>query len=403
MAGFNGSGSWSRSYSWTTDYNNGVSIDPTRQDTEWANATSGFNTTFCRDGQAIATGNWNLGGFKIANYGTATARTDVPNFGQIQDGGANFATTGGTANAITLSLSPAITAYTPGTIISFIASGDNTTNVTVNINGVGVTPLVGTDGSALVAGEIKSGMVCLIECKTAAVFQLLNKWILTPRGKYLGSQVFTSNGTYTPNASASQAIVEVCAGGGAGGGATATSSSASAGYGGQSGGYCRFLWSSLSSQSVTIGGAGSGISGNPGGSGGNTVFGSVATCNGGTGGQIIASSAAAFVTQTYAPSGGGVPASITGGTILSNVSGSVNMGAIIANGSQAIATSGGNTPLGGGGIGQVQDAGTVSVNAGFVGHGFGAGGGGGISSGGSFSAVAGGAGKPGIVIVHEYS
>lgn len=62
---------------------------------------------------------------------------------------------GGTVNAITLTYSPAISAYTDKRIFAFVSSGANTSATpTVNINGLGARTIVKKGGQALVAGDI---------------------------------------------------------------------------------------------------------------------------------------------------------------------------------------------------------------------------------------------------------
>lgn len=83
MAGYNGSGVFSFSYSWQNDAANGISITASRMDTEFADATGGFNLAMTRDGQGAATaiipfasGITIGGGATLSNYtqGTWTPR-----------------------------------------------------------------------------------------------------------------------------------------------------------------------------------------------------------------------------------------------------------------------------------------------------------------------------------------
>lgn len=99
------------------------------------------------------------GGFKLTGVGAATARTDAASLATIQDGtGIYSATVGGTADAITLTPSPAITAYAAGQAFYWIASGANTTAVTLAVSGIAGAKAVTKNGStALVAGDIASG------------------------------------------------------------------------------------------------------------------------------------------------------------------------------------------------------------------------------------------------------
>lgn len=110
------------------------------------------------DGQSTVTANIPLSGYKLTGVGAATARTDAATLATIQDGtGVYVATVGGTADVITLTPSPAITAYAAGEAFKFIASGANTTNVTVNVSALGAKAVTKNGSTALVAGDIPSG------------------------------------------------------------------------------------------------------------------------------------------------------------------------------------------------------------------------------------------------------
>lgn len=55
MGGYNGSGSFNFTYSWTNDAANGVPITASRMDTQFGDATSGFDLCLTRDGQSTTT------------------------------------------------------------------------------------------------------------------------------------------------------------------------------------------------------------------------------------------------------------------------------------------------------------------------------------------------------------
>ncbi|MGO4560964.1 hypothetical protein [Rhizobiales bacterium 3FA27D7] len=55
----------------------------------------------------------------------------------VQSGKWNYAVAGGTANALTVALAPALPAYTAGTVIYFKATADSTGALTLNANGLG--------------------------------------------------------------------------------------------------------------------------------------------------------------------------------------------------------------------------------------------------------------------------
>lgn len=102
------------------------------------------------------------------------------------------------------------------------------------------------------------------------------------------TQVFTSNGTYTPTSGMKYCTVEVIGGGGGSGAISATGAaevSASAGGGG--GGYAKKTFTAAAigvSQAVTIGAGGiAGTAGGAGGNGGTTTFGALLQATGGSG------------------------------------------------------------------------------------------------------------------------
>lgn len=80
---FDSNGVFTRVMNWTSDQQNGIAIECGRHDQEDDNFAEGFNDTFCRDGRAAATGNFNLGAHKIQNLADGTASTDAINKGQL--------------------------------------------------------------------------------------------------------------------------------------------------------------------------------------------------------------------------------------------------------------------------------------------------------------------------------
>lgn len=141
-----------------------------------------LSTCITKDGQTTVTANIPFGGNKLTGVGAATARTDAATLASIQDGtGVYVATVGGTADAITLTPSPAITAYAVGQRFSFIASGANTTNVTVAVSGLTAKAVTKNGATALVAGDIPSGALVDIEYD-GTQFQLKGVGIVTLAG-----------------------------------------------------------------------------------------------------------------------------------------------------------------------------------------------------------------------------
>lgn len=136
-----------------------------------------------RDGQSPATANIPFGNFKATGLAVGTARTDAATLGQLQDGAAQWAgNAGGTADALTLTLAPAITAYAAPQLAYFKATATNTGAATVAINGL-TTKAIQKNGAALAAGDITNGRwYALLYDGTA--FQLSD---LSPVPKALGT------------------------------------------------------------------------------------------------------------------------------------------------------------------------------------------------------------------------
>jgi hypothetical protein len=82
---FDSNGVFSRVMNWTSDQQNGIAIECGRHDAEDDNFAQGFNDCFCRDGRAAATGDFNLGNYKLKNLAAGIATTDAVNKGQLDE------------------------------------------------------------------------------------------------------------------------------------------------------------------------------------------------------------------------------------------------------------------------------------------------------------------------------
>ena len=92
----------------------------------------------------------------------------------IDQGTVSGGTVGGTADAITLTCSPTVSALAAGQRYMFRAGSANTGAVTLNVDGLGATALRYRD-TALVANDIASGdiVLCMYDASTTR-FQMLN-------------------------------------------------------------------------------------------------------------------------------------------------------------------------------------------------------------------------------------
>ena len=112
-----------------------------------------------RDGTAAMLGALNMGTQKINGLVAGAARTDALNVAQAQDGSTTYAVAGGSANALTVTLAPAITAYVEGQAVVFSAASNNTAAATINVNSVGAKNLLRKDGSSLKVNDLQADFV----------------------------------------------------------------------------------------------------------------------------------------------------------------------------------------------------------------------------------------------------
>ncbi|HEX9023248.1 MAG TPA: hypothetical protein VF799_05350, partial [Geobacteraceae bacterium] len=82
-------------------------------------------------------------------------------------------TAGGTANALTVTLNPPLSAHTPGVPITFLSAAANTGAATIDINGLGAVAIKRLDGTDLRVGDIMAGQRCEVVWD-GSVYQLTN-------------------------------------------------------------------------------------------------------------------------------------------------------------------------------------------------------------------------------------
>ena len=148
----NGSGTYSRAVS---DYLYDTVISETDVNTEMDDIATALTNSIAKDGQTTPTANLPMGTFRHTGVGNGSARTDYAALGQVQDGNVQWADAGGTADAITATYSPAVTALVDGQLAYVRASAANaTTTPTFSPNGLTARIIVKNGGDALAAGDI---------------------------------------------------------------------------------------------------------------------------------------------------------------------------------------------------------------------------------------------------------
>ena len=350
----------------------------------------------------------------------------------IQKRASGYAVDTGVVNAYVATLSPTPSSLTDGLPVTVRISNTNTGPSTLNVNGLGAIPIRAASNaggpSALVGFEMTSGS------PSNFIYNLANNiWILTNPGRYadvtgnngsafnvgpatqpthaiqysqatgrlIGApKLITANGTYTPSAGTTFAIVEMVGGGGGSGHVQATAAAQFATTGGAGAGmYAKMLFTAAqigASVACTIGAGGIGATAGGGiisTAGSSTVFGSLATAGGGARSLAGVISSGTYLTP---PGGGGTVLTTSTGTVITQKAGETGSWGTYSAGSGQVGGNGGSSPLGTGGPGAGIGAPAVQ------GLGFGSGASAG-SLGASSASIAGAAGAAGVIIVWEYA
>ncbi|MDE3023503.1 MAG: hypothetical protein KGI54_16915, partial [Pseudomonadota bacterium] len=148
-------------------------ISSTTQNNTMSDVATALTDCVTRDGQSPPSANLPLGGFKLTGLGAGSALTDSLTLGQAQNELGNYGgTAGGTANALTISTTPAITAYIAGQRFWFKASASgNSGATTLNIDGLGAIAAQ-FNRVACVGGEILANNFYQVFLDTATTCQI---------------------------------------------------------------------------------------------------------------------------------------------------------------------------------------------------------------------------------------
>lgn len=154
MAGWNGSGTFTKTHTWVNDAANNIKIRADRHDQNDTDFQSGINNCLTKDGQNSPSANLPMNGKKHTNVANAAASNEYLAAGQYQDGGIVYGTTTGSANAYVLTLGVSITSYTAGLTLRFKANFANTGAATLDVDGLGAVTIKKDTSVDLVANDI---------------------------------------------------------------------------------------------------------------------------------------------------------------------------------------------------------------------------------------------------------
>lgn len=143
-------------------YTNGTTADGAELDAEINDIATALTQSLAKDGQTVPTANLPMGGFKHTNVNGASARTEYARASQVQDGAFTYLSSVSGADTITASAPIGLSAYAAGQEFRFVSIGANTGAVTLNINSIGAKSVTKDGATALAAGDIASGAVCVV-------------------------------------------------------------------------------------------------------------------------------------------------------------------------------------------------------------------------------------------------
>lgn len=176
----------------------GTVISSTTHNTLTADLANALTGSIAADGQTPATANLPMGGYKHTNVAAATARTEYPTSGQVQDGALlSLTSVAGTANAITATAAVSMSAYATGQRFAFVVATTNTGATTLNLNSIGAKTVKKKATQDVSAGDLLAGTVADVYYD-GTYFQLVSKAYGAPAfAVYRGGNQAVSNATNT--------------------------------------------------------------------------------------------------------------------------------------------------------------------------------------------------------------
>ena len=159
--GWNGSGSITLLYDFTTDRDAGAPdniISADKMDAMFADVANTTELTLNRNGENVIAANISWGSFRITTLGAATAATDAVRARQVAENVVQYGgSTGGSGNAYTATMT-FLTTVATGTRLLLKANHSSTGAATLNVNAAGAVAIVRSNGTtAITTNDIVSG------------------------------------------------------------------------------------------------------------------------------------------------------------------------------------------------------------------------------------------------------
>lgn len=154
------SGDYSGTTTWEKNRNNMVGVNASPHDLHDQDLADSIEECIHGGGQNSPIGDISWGGNKITNLGDGASTGDAVNFGQLQQAATPYVTAagvGGTANGITIAVTPSPSAYVTGGSYRFFAEALNTGAVTLKVGTLAAVAMRRSDGNAFEGGEIETG------------------------------------------------------------------------------------------------------------------------------------------------------------------------------------------------------------------------------------------------------
>ena len=158
MAGWNGSGTFSRTYNWSQDQANGIKIVASRHDANDVDFVNGINNCLTKDGQNSPSAALPMATYNHTNVGKATALNQYATAEQVIDNELKYYTATGTDTYV-ITPNPAITSYAEGQSFYVNFANGNTGAATINVNSLGAKALTKEVSTALASGDLVAGKI----------------------------------------------------------------------------------------------------------------------------------------------------------------------------------------------------------------------------------------------------